>query len=556
MPPPRAPLGLGLALLPIGTMVLLFAATVAFLELRAELIVVVMLVAATVAGTIAVRRGATWDDLQRAMGEKVADVLPALLILLAIGMLIGTWMASGTIPFLVYWGVRLVDPRYLALTAFLATALMSSFTGTSWGSAGTIGVAMMGTAAALDVPLPLVAGAVVSGAYFGDKMSPLSDMTVLSALSAQADLYRHIRHMLYTAGPSFVLALLLFGTVGRVGDVPAGLPEGARVLLADIEAIYRLGWPVLLPPAVVVFCIVRRVPPALAIALASAVAALVAVLVQGFGVQDAALAAVSGFSLPMIASTGADPAAVSAAFARLAERGGLFSMAQTLVVVFSAFLMTAGMHVAGALDVLMARLLAAARSTFSLIASTMAAGATLVGLTSHGGVTVLVVGGLFQPAYRERGFTPENLSRSLEDSVTLTEVLMPWTVSAVFMATTLGVPTAAYAPWAIFCYGGPVFSLLIAALYSRTRFGLNVYPLPLTSLPLTPSAASRERVTLYTRPGCGLCEKMKAALEARGYPIDEVNIDEDPELTRRYLLEIPVAVRADGSVLAKLQLDD
>jgi Na+:H+ antiporter, NhaC family len=546
---PQRPLGLGLALLPIGTMVLLFAVAIAWLELRAELIVVVMMAAATVAGTIAAARGATWDDIQRSAGEKVAGVLPALLILLAIGMLIATWMVSGTIPFLVYWGVSLVDPRYLALTAFLATALMSSCTGTSWGSAGTIGVAMMGTAAALDVPLPLVAGAVVSGAYFGDKMSPLSDQTVLSALSAQADLYRHIRHMLYTAGPSFVLALVVFAAAGRFGDVSAaGLPEGARALLADIESIYHLGWIVLLPPAVVVLCIVRRVPPALAIGLASLVAAAIGVAVQGFAVQDTVLAAVTGFRLPMIAATGADPGALGAAFARLAERGGLYSMAPTLVVVFAAFLVAAGMHVSGALDVLIARLLAAARSTFSLIASTMAAGATLVGLTSHGGVTVLVVGGLFQPAYRDRGFTPENLSRSLEDSVTLTEVLMPWTVSAVFMATTLGVPTAAYAPWAVFCYSGPVFSLLIAALYSRTQFGLNVYPLP---LPLTPA-----RVTLYTRPGCGLCDKMKAVLVSRGYDVDEVNIDDDPELTRRYLLEIPVALRPDGSVLAKLELKD
>jgi Na+:H+ antiporter, NhaC family len=531
------------------TMVVLFGATIAFLELRAELIVAVMLAAATVAGAIAAARGATWDDIQRSAGEKIAGVLPALLILLAIGMLIATWMVSGTIPFLVYWGVHLIDPRYLALTAFLATALMSSFTGTSWGSAGTIGVAMMGTAAALDVPLPMVAGAVISGAYFGDKMSPLSDMTVLSALSAQADLYRHIRHMLYTAGPSFVLALIVFGAASRFGQtIPTGLPDGARALLTDIETVFHLGWIVLLPPAVVLLCIVRRVPPVLAIGLASLVAALVGILVQGFTVQDTVLAAVAGFQLPMIA--GADPGASSDAFRRLAERGGLYSMAPTLVVVFAAFLVAAGMHVSGALDVLIARLLAAARSTFSLIATTMAAGATLVGLTSHGGVAVLIVGGLFQPAYRQRGLTPENLSRSLEDSVTLTEVLMPWTVSAVFMATTLGVPTIAYAPWAVFCYGGPVFSLLIAALYDRTRFGIAAHPVA------GPPDVAFERLTLYTRPGCGLCDRMKAALEARGYEIHEVNIDEHEELTRRYLLEIPVALRADGTVFAKLQLED
>jgi NhaC family Na+:H+ antiporter len=130
------------------------------------------------------------------------------------------------------------------------------------------------------------------------------------------------------------------------------------------------------------------------------------------------------------------------------------------------------MDVSGALDVLVSRMMRAVRGVFGLIAATMAAGATMIATTSHGGVTALVIGGLFQKAYRDRGLAPENLSRSLEDSVTITEPLMPWTVSAVFMATTLGVPTVAYAPWAVFCYGGPVFSLLLAALYRRTRFGL------------------------------------------------------------------------------------
>jgi Na+:H+ antiporter, NhaC family len=406
---------------------------------------------------------AGWDDIQRSTSQKVGDVLPALLILLAIGMLISTWMISGTIPFLVYWGIRLVDPQYLVVTAFLATALMSSFTGTSWGSAGTIGVAMMGTAAALDVPLPMAAGAVISGAYFGDKMSPLSDMTILSALGGGADLYRHIRHMVYTAGPSFAVALGVYALLGRSGQEAVGLPESARLILADIEAVYHLGPVVLLPPLVVTLCIVRRVPALLAIALASLAATAVGVAVQGFRLDEALLAAVAGFQVPMIATLGANPAAMSPDFVRLVSRGGLNAMAPTLVIVFTAFILAAGMHVSGALDLLIARLLAAARSTFALIAATMAAGLTMVGLTSHGGVTVLVVGGMFQPAYRERNLAPENLSRSMEDSVTLTEVLMPWTVTGVFMATTLGVPTIQYAPWAVFNYGGPVFSLLLAA---------------------------------------------------------------------------------------------
>jgi NhaC family Na+:H+ antiporter len=203
---------------------------------------------------------------------------------------------------------------------------------------------------------------------------------------------------------------------------------------------------------------------------------LLGVLLQGFSVADAVVAAVAGFRIDMLASVGIDPAATGEGFRTLVQRGGLNSMATTLIVVISAFLLAGGMDVSGALELLIGRMLAAVRSVFGLIAATMASGATMIALTSHGGVTALVIGGMFQKAYRERGLAPENLSRSLEDSVTITEPLMPWTVSAVFMATTLGVPTIAYAPWAVFCYGGPFFSLLIAGLYRRTGFGIRALP--------------------------------------------------------------------------------
>ncbi len=467
------PLTLFEALLPILTMLVLFIAGVVFLRLSAELLVAVLLGSAAVAGVIAVRHGSTWDDIQRSTGDKLASVLPAVLILLSIGMLIATWVLSGTIPFMVYWGVRLVNPRYLVLTAFLATATMSLFTGTSWGSAGTIGVALMGTAAALHAPLATTAGAVVSGAYLGDKMSPLSDSTNISAIGAGAQLYRHIRHMMYTATPSFILCLIVYTLAARLIPVSAaGMPQSARTLLADITAVFSLNGLVLLPPAIVIWSIIRKNPPALAIAASSLVAAAIGVLLQGFSLQNAILSAVGGFRVDMVASAGTDPAALGEAFRTLVQRGGLYSMANTLIVIIAAFLLAGAMDVSGALNLLIDRMLAAVRSVFGLIASTMAAGGTMIALTSHGGVTALVVGELFQKAYDERGLARVNLSRSIEDSVTITEPLMPWTVSAVFMATTLGVPTLHYAPWAVFCYGGPVFSLLIAGLYRYTGFGI------------------------------------------------------------------------------------
>jgi len=326
-------------------------------------------------------------------------------------------------------------------------------------------------AAALDAPLGATAGAIVSGAYFGDKMSPLSDSTNICAIGADAPLYAHIRHMLYTALPSFVIALAVYALAARLTPVaPGGLPETARVLLSDLDTVFNLHWLTLLPPAVVLWSIMRSTPAALAITLSSLAGIAIGVVLQGFGIQDAVSAAVAGFRSEMIAGVDADT--LSPAFTTLVQRGGLYSMATTLIVVISAFLLAGAMDVAGALDLLIRRMLDAVRSVFGLIAATMAAGATMIGLTSHGGVTALVIGGLFQQAYRERGLDTVNLSRSLEDSVTITEPLMPWTVSAVFMATTLGVPTVVYAPWAVFCYCGPFFSLLIAGLYRYTHVGV------------------------------------------------------------------------------------
>lgn len=459
------------AVLPILTMVALLGLAAAVARLTADLLVAVLLASAAVAGAVARRRGASWDDIQRSTGEKIAAVLPALLILLAIGMLIGAWVFSGTIPYLVYWGVRLVDPRFLLLTSFLATAAMSLATGTSWGSAGTVGVALMGTATALGAPLSATAGAIVSGAYLGDKMSPLSDSTNICAIGAGAPLYAHIRHMLYTALPSFLIASLVYG-LAAADPVAARDAAAGGTLLDDLQRVYSLHWIVLAPLAVVLWGIVRKIPPALAMTASSFVACSLGVSYQGFRGLDALASAISGFRVGMVAGVGVDPGSLGSAFSALVERGGLYSMATTLIVVISAFLLAAAMDVSGALDLLIHRLLATVRSVFGLIAATMAAGATTIGLTSHGGVTALVIGGLFQRSYDERGLARVNLSRSLEDSVTIVEPLMPWTVSAVFMATTLGVPTLSYAPWAVFCYGGPTFSLLLAALYPRTGFGL------------------------------------------------------------------------------------
>lgn len=472
-----APRGAGISIAAAATPLVVLVACIALgaatVGLGGELLLLSILLSAAVAGAIAAARGQSWDAIQRAAGEKLAAVLPVILILLSIGLMIGTWVYSGTIPLLVSWGVKFVAPGAFVVTAFAVTGAMSLATGTSWGSAGTLGVALMGTAAALGVPLPVAAGAIVSGAYLGDKMSPLSDTTNICSLAVGAELYAHIRHLLYTAVPSFLLCLIVYAIAGgAAGSLDGSLPAGARALLTELDAVFRLdGW-ALVPLVVVVAGVVAKRPPALVITASSLVALTIGIFVQGFAPAQGIVAAVRGFDVGMTAAKGVDPAAFGPLFVRLVDRGGLESMAPTLVVILAAFLLAAAMQVSGALDRLLGALLAGVRSTFGLVASAMAAGATMVALTSHSGVTALVVGEMFTPAFVARKLAPINLSRSLEDSATLVEPLLPWTVSAIFMATTLGVATVDYLPWAVFLYGGPLFSLLLAATFERTGFGL------------------------------------------------------------------------------------
>lgn len=466
------------AALPLLAMVACLVGGGLLFDLGTELLVFTMFVAAAVAGVSAARHGENWESIQRSTGEKLAAVLPVILILLSIGILIGSWMFSGTIPLLVYYGIQWVNPQFMIVTAFLITGLMS-LTGSSWAAAGTIGVALMGVAAGLNVPLAATAGAVVSGAYFGDKLSPLSDSTNICAIGANANLYDHIRHMLYTSVPSFVLALAVYLFVGvftDVGSLPAS--DGQHPLVREIGEVYVINWLAFLPAAVVLWGTLSRKPAALVMVSSSIVAIVIGIAVHGFGIDDGIRAIINGFHVDIVAADAPATFEPSATLQSLLNRGGVNSMSTTLILIIAAFLLAAAMDVSGGLNTLLEAMLSRARSVFGLIAATLASGATMIALTSHGGVTSLIVGGLFQDAYRERGLAPENLSRSLEDSVSILEPLMPWTVSAIYMATTLGVSTIEYLPWAIFCLTGWVFSLLIAAFYPVTHFGMKPLPAP------------------------------------------------------------------------------
>ncbi|MDE1467742.1 Na+/H+ antiporter NhaC family protein [Aurantiacibacter sp. D1-12] len=462
----RLPLSLGLAMLPILALFAAIGISMATVGTGGGALLLSIMFAAATAGLVAKHAGAGWDAIQQETGRQIADALPAILILLTIGALIGSWMFSGTIPLMVVLGIDLINPDFMVLTAFVATALMSLISGTSWGSAGTIGVALMGAAEALGLPLAPVAGAVVSGAYFGDKLSPLSDMTNIAAIGAGADLYRHIRCMLWTSLPAAAVALLAFAALGFAGDAGAALDSSdAALIRSELSGAFDLGFLPALPLLVALAGIVMRKPPALVILLSSLLALFIGIVGQGFSFANAVASFVDGFA----AETNLPDTSLSPSVENLLNRGGLMSMAGTLLFIVAAFLLAAGMKVSGAIDRLLAALLGIVRSVVSLVGATIVAGMMMVAMTSHGGVSALILGGLFRKPFAERDLAPEHLSRTIEDSVTVTEPLMPWTVSGVFMASTLGVPTLALAPWAIFCWLGPVTSLLAAVVIARDR---------------------------------------------------------------------------------------
>ena len=457
--------GFFLAVLPIIAMVLLLGVGYAILGLSAE---VLMLASAAVAAIIAICLGYTWDDIMDSIVGKLSKTMPAIFILIIVGFLIGSWMIGGTIPMMVYYGLKIISPKYIAVTAFVVTAVISLCVGTSWGSAGTIGVALMGVAAGMGANLPMVAGAVVSGAYFGDKMSPLSDTTNLAPIAAGSTLYEHIGHMLYTTLPGAAICLIVYTIAGisMAGGNDVASPEKVNVILSSLDSMFNFNILVLLPPIIVLYGSVAKKPTIPVMLLSSVVAFFNATIFQGFTLQQCFDAAISGFHLDMIA--GLDAATLLPDISRLLERGGMLSMLSTVLIAFCAYGFAGTLAVTGSLDIVLDKLMKAVKTTGGLIVSTIVSCVTAVCVTCNGQLSILVPGEMFSKTYIKRGLQPKNLSRTLEDSATVVEPIVPWTAAGVYMATTLGVSTLAYLPWAILCYTGVIF----AVIWGYTGFGI------------------------------------------------------------------------------------
>lgn len=428
-----------------------------------------LLMIAVIAGFIAFRVGCTWDEILEEISQKIAKSMPAILILISVGMLVGTWKASGTIPLMIYYGVQIVSPEFLLVTAFFITAIVSIATGTSWGSVSTMGVALIGIATSLEVSLPATAGAVIAGSYFGDKLSPLSDTTNLAPLVAGADLYDHIKHMLWTTIPATIISIIVYSIAGRdyvaTGSI---VSENVEIMLRSLEQMYDLNIIVLLPMVIVLVGSIMKIPTLPVMLVASFVAGILACLMQGISVADILKSTVSGFDISMINAENFDHTTATYEITRLINGGGMQGIMLTTLLVFCAFCFAGTMSCAKCLDVILSKLLSMVSSTGGLIASTVVSCLTMALTTGNSYLSILIPGDMFKDAYKKRGLEAKNLSRTLEDAGTVIVPLIPWSAAGAYMSSTLGVDTLDYLPWAILCYTGFIFAII----YGFTGIGI------------------------------------------------------------------------------------
>lgn len=446
------------AIFPILVMLVVLGIGVGGLGLPAEPLIVL---ATVIAGAQAILLGYSYDSIIEEISQKISKIWGALLILVIVGFMIGSWMIGGTIPMLIYYGLKLISPKYLALTAFLLTSIVSILTGTSWGSAGTIGVAFMGVAVGLDVNLAVIAGAVVSGAYFGDKLSPLSDTTNLASAVCEVNIYEHIANQMWTTGGSAIMAAIFYFIYGQLYITSSGqTPETVLALMKTLNEMFNWNIILIIPLLVVLIGSITKKPTIPVMLLASFIALFNAFIFQGASIDNIINATLNGFNVGML---GYDETAVIPDLVKLLHRGGMMAMMNTLLIAICAISFAGTMSVTGGLDTLISKLTEKISSTFQLVASTIVICLITTGVTSNGQVSILMPGEALKDVYKKKGLHPKVLSRTLEDSVSCTECLIPWTAAGAYMAATLGVPTLSYLPFAVLNYSGMILALIWAA---------------------------------------------------------------------------------------------
>jgi NhaC family Na+:H+ antiporter len=447
--PPR----FGVALIPLVAMALLLGVGYGVYKIKAQ---VLLIAAASLSAVLGLALGFKWKDMERGIVDSIHKAMPAILIMLSVGILVGSWMASGTIPMVIYYGLKLISPRFFLATACLVCSVVSVASGTSWGTIGTVGVAFIGIATGLGVPLGPAAGAVVAGAYFGDKMSPLSDIPNLATVISGSNLFDHIKHMMWSAGPAWLAGLAIYVAVGWKYGTAAVRSETLELILTTLRTHFRFNLLLLLPMAVIFYFAVAKKPTIPAMILSSAVAAVLAVVVQKVPLTVVATAMNAG--LP--ARTGVE------IVDKLLAKGGLMSMMETQLIAFTAFAYGGIMQRTGCLAVILERVMTFTRQVWSLVLTTIGAAVLSALITGSSYLSMILPADLLAPIYKRRGLAAKNLSRIIEESGGIIVPLIPWSMAGVYITGTLGVATFSYLPWAFMNY----LSVAMLALFGFTKW--------------------------------------------------------------------------------------
>lgn len=455
----RKPIKLAVALVPVVFLIAALALSIGGLGLQPHM---PLIAAAAVAGLVAILHGATWKEIEDGMVHGINLAMGAILILMVVGTMIGTWILGGVVPTMIYYGLEILSPGIFLVATMIICSIVSLGTGSSWSTAGTVGVALIGVGAALQIPLPMVAGAIISGAYFGDKMSPLSDTTNLAPAMAGTDVFSHIRHMVYTTTPGYLIALVLYGILGTRYAGGHLETEQLTAMLDVMQGNFFIHPVLLLPPALVIAMVVLRIPPLPALLGGTVIGGICAIAFQSSSIADVIAAAHSGY----VSETGV------AAVDDLLSRGGLLSMMETVALIICALSFGGIMERTGMLEVIASALLRMVRSTGSLITTTVLSAIGMNAVASDQYMAIVIPGRMYKSAFDKRRLHPKNLSRALEDSATLTSPLIPWNSCGAFMWATLGVYPLAYAPYAFMNLLNPIVSIL----YGYT--GITIEKLP------------------------------------------------------------------------------
>jgi NhaC family Na+:H+ antiporter len=434
---------------------------------------IALLLAAAIAGVIAIRLKLTWSAILSRIVSSIGSAMPSILILLLIGSLAGTWMISGVVPAMIYYGLKIIHPSIFPFATVVACGIVSLATGSSWSTIATVGIALIGIGQALGFPVGLIAGAIISGAYFGDKMSPLSDTTNLAPAMAGTDLFTHIRYMMITTVPSMSLTLIIFLVIGFAANFEN---SGANVqaVLEQIHRHFFISPVLLIVPVLLILVIVKKMPPLPAILFGTLLGGLFAVIFQPEIIRNLPEGShgylMSSYISVMQAMFGDISITTENLMVNeLLTSTGMAGMLDTIWLILAAMTFGGVMESAGMLMRISEAIIRWSHSTGSLVASTVATSIFFNITASDQYISIVVPGRMYAKTYRERGYKPELLSRTLEDGGTVTSVLVPWNTGGATQARVLGVSTLTYLPYCFFNIISPFMSILIASFNYKIR---------------------------------------------------------------------------------------